>query len=55
MRYTGFFEDIRYDEASESRRFYELERETDPLARWDVLVGVLILALLFIAAFVVGR
>lgn len=55
MRHTGFFEDIRYDEATESRRFYELERDRDPLARWDVVVGITILTLLFIAVFVVGR
>lgn len=54
MRYTGFFEDIRYDEASESRRFAAMDREVDPAARWAGVV-VLLLVVMLILAFVLAE
>ena len=49
MRYTGFFDDIRYDEASDSRRFTAVERTGDPAARWAGIVTALIVAMLILA------
>jgi hypothetical protein len=52
-RRPRYIEDVLPDDASDSRRFAAFERDRDP--RWVGVLGLLVIALIVVAAVLIGR